>query len=171
MDKTNLIGCDNIKCVAVFADQDSASETMRKALREGRYIIVPASGHIGCEEKIFAVLNISPDMVKLYSGRYRQPSYVFADLTNENVNTHVDEGGYLTLQGDDYECQIPMNVLAEYNERIAWNYRIAESEQYIRFKTLDDCIRFSIDRVGMSPMLIRNLLSRSVPVATLSERN
>ena len=30
MDNLNLIGCENIKCVAVFADQDSASATMRR---------------------------------------------------------------------------------------------------------------------------------------------
>ncbi|MBR2395254.1 MAG: hypothetical protein IKB00_01460 [Bacteroidaceae bacterium] len=166
MDRTNLIGCENIKCVAVFADLDSASATMRKALREGRYIIVPASGHIGHEENSFAVVNISSNMVKLYSARYRQPSYVFADLTEDTVNAYVDEDGNLTLEGDDYKCQIPMNVLADYNERIAWNYRIAESEQYIHFKTLDDCIRFSIERVGMTPMIIRNLLNRCVPIVT-----
>ena len=51
-----------------------------------------------------------------------------------------------------------MSVLRECNDRIARNYRIAESEQYIRFQSLDDCIRFSIERVGMEPMRLRNIL-------------
>lgn len=158
MDKFNLIECENIKCVAVFADLDSASATMRKALTQGRYLIIPAKGRIGNAENIFAVLNISQDAAKHYCAKYQQQSCMFADLADDAQIAYSNEGDCLTIQGDDYNCQIPMSVLRECNDRIARNYRIAESEQYIRFQSLDDCIRFSIERVGMEPMRLRNIL-------------
>lgn len=158
MDKHNLIECENIKCLAVFADQDSASATMRKALKEGRYLIVPAKGRMGNAENIFAVLNISHDAAKHYCAKYHQQSCVFMDLADDSTTENPNVDDCLTIQGDDYKCQIAMPVLRECNDRIARNYRIAESEQYIRFRSLDDCIRFSIERVGMEPMRLRNIL-------------
>ena len=157
MDKLNLTEFENIKCVAVFADRDSASATMKKALNEGRYLIVPAKGRIGGADNIFAVLNISQDAVKRYGAKYRQP-FVFADLADDTVAACINDDDCLTIQGDDYNCQIRMSILRECNDRIIRNFWVAESEQYIRFQSLDDCIRFSIERVGMEPMRLRNIL-------------
>lgn len=195
-----VAGYNNIKTLAVFTaqnpDSQAASGTLNKklnhslikALKEGRYLVVPAKGKFGNTENSFAVINISLEATKVYCGKFQQTSFVFTELNGDTIvnyyyekedtekpyskvyNPYVlrdtaegytdmsDAEDYFTVIGDRFKFSIPFPSLSECATTIEKNYLNEDNKKYFNGKSLNDCIDFTINRVGVASARIRNLL-------------
>jgi len=136
----------------------------------------------------YAIINISLDTVKLYCGKYQHTSFVYTELNDglikscyygkqyadkpysktknpfvlvESVESQTavnDAEDYLTVIGCKFEYQIPSSLLIECHKRISQNYLDAQSKRVFRYQYLNDCINFSIQRIGLASLRIRNML-------------
>lgn len=136
----------------------------------------------------YAIINISLDTVKLYCGKYQHTSFVYTELNDglikscyygkqyadkpyskarnpfipiESVDTQAavdDAEDYLTVIGCKFGYQIPSSLLIECHKRINQNYLDAQSNRVFRYQSLNDCICFSIQRIGLAALRIRNML-------------
>lgn len=140
----------------------------------------------------YAIINISLNTVKLYCGKYQHTSFVYTELNDglikscyygkqyadkpyskarnrfipiESVGTHTavnDAEDYLTVIGCKFEYQIPSSLLIECHKRISQNYLNAQSKRVFRYQSLDDCISFSIERIGLAALIRRKLLYNNI---------
>ena len=136
----------------------------------------------------YAIINISLDTLKLYCGKYQHTSFVYTELNVglikscyyrkqyadktyskahnpfvqiESVDTLTavnDAGDYLTVIGCKFEYQIPSSLLIECHKRINQNYLDAQRKRIFWPQPLDYCIVFSIERVGLAALRMRNML-------------
>ena len=136
----------------------------------------------------YAIINISLDTVKLYCGKYQHTSFVYTELNDglikscyyrkqyadqpyskvrkpfipiESVDTQTavnDAEDYLTVIGAKFEYHIPFSYLIECHKRISQNYLNAQSKKIFWPQPLDYCIVFSIQRVGLAALRMRNML-------------
>lgn len=136
----------------------------------------------------YAIINISLDTVKLYCGKYQHTSFVYTDLNDglikscyyrkqyadkpysktknpfvlvESVESQTavnDAEDCLSVIGTKFEYQIPSSLLIECHKRISQNYLDAQSKRVFRYQSLNDCICFSIQRIGLAALRMRNML-------------
>lgn len=136
----------------------------------------------------YAIINISLDTVKLYCGKYQHTSFVYTELNDglikscyyrkqyddkpysktknpfvlvESVESQTavnDAEDYLTVIGCKFEYQITSSLLIECHKRISQNYLNAQSKRIFWPHPLDYCIVFSIQRVGLAALRMRNML-------------
>lgn len=142
----------------------------------------------GSSDNTYAIINISLDTVKLYCGKYQHTSFVYTELNNglikscyyrkqyadkpyskarnrfvpiESVDTQTavnDAEDCLSVIGTKFEYQIPSSLLIECHKRINQNYLNAQSKRIFLPQPLDDCIIFSIQRIGLAALRMRNML-------------
>jgi hypothetical protein len=168
-----------------------ANHKLLQALKEANYIVVPAQGKFGNVENSYAVINISLEATKLYCGKYQQTSFVYTELEdgnvmsyyyekqdtslpyNKNTNPYVladtaegytdmsDAEDFFTIIGNKFKYQIPFPTMCECSERITSNFLKEDNQKLIRGKSLQECLDFAINKTGMAPGIMRNILYKN----------
>lgn len=167
---------------------DSIAKTLKALKDGKYIVVSAQVKSDGITRNAYAIINISLNTVKLYCGKYQHTSFVYTELNDglikscyyrkqyadkpyskahnpfisiESVDTLTavnDAEDYLTVIGCKFEYQIPSSLLIECHKRINQNYLDAQSNRVFRYQSLNDCICFSIQRIGLAALRIRNML-------------
>ena len=170
------------------SNPDSIAKTLKALKGGKYIVVSAQVKSGGSTRNAYAIINISLDTVKLYCGKYQHTSFVYTELNDglikscyyekqyadkpysktknpfvlvESVESQTavnDAEDYLTVIGCKFEYHIPSSLLIECHKRINQNYLYAQRKRIFWPQSLDYCIVFSVQRVGLAALRMRNML-------------
>lgn len=161
-------GYNSIRTMGVFTAENPNSQPapkgvnkknnkhLQQALRDARYVVIKAEGKFGSVEHPYVVLNITPDTMAWYCGKYEQTSFIYhilnADGTihseyweKSNPSESYDEQENPYVKKDESDEWVDMGGADDYYTIVGKDFKYQ-----IPFPTLceaDNVITENLDRL------------------------